>query len=284
MAIAQQGTVKTQTEKSDEFIQLHQPGNCFIIPNPWDRGSAKLLQHLGFKALASTGAGCAFSQGRSDLSINARDMLAQLTELVQSTDLPISADLQNGFGHTPEDAAQTIIEAAKSGIVGGSLEDASGDATNPIYDVGLAVERIQSAAAAAKSLNFKFTLTARAENYLYGRADLKATIKRLQAYQEAGADVLYAPGIQSREDIKAIVQSIDRPLNVLMGLQGMQLTVAEVQALGVTRISLGGSLARAAYGALVRAAREVQALGTFSYVDEAISGKEINSIFSAQNL
>lgn len=272
--------MKSQIEKSQEFVELHKNGNCFIIPNPWDIGSARLLQHLGFKALASTGAGFAFSKGKSDLSINARDMLPHLAELATATDLPVSADLQNGFGDAPTDVAQTIIEVAKTGIVGGSIEDASGRTENPIYDIGFAAERIQCAAEAAKSLGFKFTLTARAENYLYARPDVKDTIRRLQAYQEAGADVLFAPGIQSKEDIQAIIQSIDRPLNVIMGFQGIQLTVGELQEIGVTRISLGGSLARAAYGALVRAAKEVQISGTFSYATDAISGKEINSIFS----
>ncbi len=272
--------MKTQSEKSNDFIKLHERGNCFVIPNPWDMGSAKLLQHLGFKALASTGAGFAFSHGKSDLSINAKDMLTHLTDLVQATDLPINADLQNGFGDSPDDAAQTILAAAQTGIVGGSIEDASGDAGHPIYDIGLAVERIRSASAAAKSLGFKFTLTARAENYLYGRPDVKDTIWRLQAYQEAGADVLFAPGIQSKEDIQTIVKSIDRPLNVLMGFQGVQLSVAELQDMGVARISTGGSLARAAYGALMRAAQEMQSAGTFNYANEAISGKQMNSIFS----
>ncbi len=272
--------MKTQGEKSNDFAKLHAKGNCFVIPNPWDVGSARLLAHQGFKALASTGAGFAFSQGKSDLSVSARDMLPHLAELVQATDLPVAADLQNGFGDSPEDVAQTILAAAKTGIVGGSIEDATGDAANPIYDMGLAVERIRCACAAAKSLGFKFTLTARAENYFYGRPDLKDTIQRLQAFQEAGADVLFAPGIQSKEDIQSILQSIDRPLNVLMGFPGAQFTVAELQDMGVARISLGGSLARAAYGALMRAAQEVQSTGTFNYAGEAISGKEMNSIFS----
>jgi len=274
--------MKTQNEKSKEFVELHKKGSSFVIPNPWDVGSARLLQHLGFKALASTGAGFAFSQGKSDLSLNAKDMLHHLADLSTATDLPVSADLQNGFGDAPWEVAETILEAAKAGVVGGSIEDASGDADHPIYDIGLAVARIQSAADAAKSLNFKFMLTARAENYLYGHPDVKDTIRRLQAYQDAGADVLFAPGIQSKEDIRAIVQSIDRPLNVIMGFQGVQLTVEELQELGVARISLGGSLARAAYGALVRAAKEVQTAGTFNYASEAISGKEMNSIFSQQ--
>ncbi|MES2949852.1 MAG: isocitrate lyase/phosphoenolpyruvate mutase family protein [Pseudomonadota bacterium] len=272
--------MKTQGEKATEFARLHAKGSCFVIPNPWDIGSARLLQHMGFQALASTGAGYAFSRGKSDLSVNARDMLPHLAELVQATDLPVAADLQNGFGDSPEDVAQTILAAAKTGIVGGSIEDATGDAANPIYDMGLAVERIRNACAAAKSLGFKFTLTARAENYFYGRPDLKDTILRLQAFQEAGADVLFAPGIQSKEDIKSILQSIDRPLNVLMGFAGAQFTVAELQDMGVARISLGGSLARAAYGALMRAAEEVQSSGTFNYTGAAIPGQQMNSIFS----
>lgn len=276
--------MKTQGEKSEEFVKLHEPGSCFVIPNPWDAGSAKLLQHLGFKALASTGAGFAFSRGKSDLSLNPRDMLAQLGELANATSLPVSADLQNGFGDSPEETALTILEAAKTGIVGGSIEDATGDPAQPIYDIGFAVERIQSAVAAARSLDFKFMLIARAENYLYGRSDVRDTIRRLQAYQEAGADVLFAPGIQSREDIRAIVGSIDRPLNVIMGFQGIQLTVSELQDLGVTRISVGGSLARAAYGELLRAAQEIQSNGTFSYAERAIPGKELNRIFSADLL
>lgn len=270
-----------QIEKSQEFVELHKPGNCFVIPNPWDRGSAKLLSHMGFKALASTGAGFAFSQGCSDLGINAKEMLKHLSELASATDLPVSADLQNGFGDSPDDIAITIAEASKTGIVGGSIEDASGDSENPIYELEYAVERIKRAAGAAKSLGFKFMLTARAENYLYGRPDVKDTILRLQAYQEAGADVLFAPGIQSKDDIRSIVSSIDRPLNVIMGFQGVQLTVSELQELGVTRISLGGSLARAAYGELVRAAKEVLSEGSFNYAGHAISGKELNGIFDA---
>jgi 2-methylisocitrate lyase-like PEP mutase family enzyme len=274
--------MKTQQEKAQEFVNLHRKGNCFVIPNPWDIGSAKLLEHLGFRALATTGAGFAFSLGKSDLSINAKDMLPQLTQLAAATDLPVSADLQNGFGDAPEDVASTIIEAAQTGIVGGSIEDASGKPDAPIYDISLATERIQQAAQAAKSLDFKFMLTARAENYLYGKPDIKDTIRRLQAYQEAGADVLYAPGIQSKEDIQAIVSSIDRPLNVITGFQGVQLTVSELSALGVTRISVGGSLARAAYGALMRAGNEILSSGTFEYASDAISGKELNAIFKRQ--
>lgn len=273
--------MKSQKEKSEAFVNLHSNGDCFVIPNPWDIGSAKLLEHMGFNALATTGAGLAFTQGKADQNISALEMLSHLTQLCSATNLPISADLQNGFGDTPESAALTIIEAAKSGIVGGSIEDASGNSAKPIYDLGLAKERIQQAAQAARTLDFKFMLTARAENYLYGNPDVKNTILRLQAYQEAGADVLFAPGVQSKEDIQSILSEIDRPLNILMGFQGVQLSLDELRELGVTRVSLGGSLARAAYGALLRAGAEVLTSGTFNYADDAISGKEINAIFSS---
>jgi len=271
--------MKTQKEKSEAFERLHRNGQCFVIPNPWDAGSARLLEHLGFPALATTGAGFAFSQGKSDLSINAKEMLPHLAQLCTTTSLPISADLQNGFGRTPEAAAMTITEVAKTGIVGGSIEDASGDPEHPIYDLGLARERIQHAASAAKALGFKFMLTARAENYFYGKPDLADTILRLQAYQDAGADVLFAPGVQSKADIRSILSSIDRPLNVLMGLRGEQLTLAELGELGVARISLGGSLARTAYSAMISAILDITSTGCFSYASNAITGKEINAIF-----
>ena len=273
--------MKTQKQKSEEFVDLHRNAGGFVIPNPWDAGSARLLQHAGFRALATSGAGFAFSQGKVDLSINPREMLPHLTQLCMASQLPISADLQNGFGDSPEDVATTITEAAKTGIVGGSIEDASDDARYPIYDIGLARERIQQAAHAAKALDFKFMLTARAENYLYGKADLGNTILRLQAYQDAGADVLFAPGVRTKMDIRSVLDSIDRPLNVLVGLQGFQITVQELRDLGVARISLGGSLARAAYGTLVRACQEIVTSGTFGFVDSAISGNEINAIFES---
>jgi 2-methylisocitrate lyase-like PEP mutase family enzyme len=270
----------TQTEKAEAFHKLHAQGSCFVIPNPWDFGSARLLEHLGFKALASSSAGFAFSIAKSDLSISKSSLITHLSGLCQATSLPVSADLQNGFGNDPEDMAVTILQAAKTGIVGGSIEDASGDDGNPVYPLELAAERIRHAAAAARSLGFRFTLTARAENYIYGRADLKDTIRRLQAYQEAGADVLFAPGLKTAEEISQVLRSIDRPLNVLAGVTGMTLSVAELSELGVARISLGGSLARAAYGALLRAAAEVRGQGTFGYLRDAASGKELNKIFS----
>src|SRR5580658_11310601 len=231
----------TQSEKAAAFRKLHEKGSCFVIPNFWDPGSARLLEHLGFKALASSSAGFAFSIAKSDLSISKSSLMTHLTGVCQATSLPVSADLQNGFGNDPEDMAVTILQAARTGIVGGSIEDASGDSGNPVYPLELAAERIRHAAVAARSLGFKFTLTARAENHLYGRSDLKDTIRRLQAYQEAGADVLFAPGVQSRDDIRQLVRAVDRPVNVLIGMPGMTLTVANLQELGVTRISLGGS-------------------------------------------
>jgi len=269
--------MSTQIEKADAFRQLHSTGSCFVIPNPWDPGSARLLEHLSFKALASSSAGFAWSQAKSDLGIAKSSLMAHLTALCQATSLPVSADLQNGFGNDPEDVAVTLLQAARTGIVGGSIEDAPGDGS--VYPLEFAAERIRNAAVAVKTLNFPFTLAARAENYLYGRQDLKDTIRRLQAYQEAGADVLFAPGVKTREEISEIVRSIDRPLNVLVGMTAMDLTVADLQELGVTRISLGGTLARAAYGALLQAATEIQAHGTFGYAAHAASGKELNSIF-----
>jgi 2-methylisocitrate lyase-like PEP mutase family enzyme len=264
--------MKTQREKSDAFVTLHQTNECFVIPNPWDRGSAVLLESMGFQALASTGAGYAFSKAKPDLATGAR-------EICSVTNVPISADMQQGFGDSPKEAAQTIIEAAQTGLVGGSLEDACGNTLADIYDIGLAKERIAAAAEAAKSLDFKFMLTARAENYLYGNPNIHDTIKRLQAYQEAGADVLYAPGIQSIDDIKAILSSIDKPMNLLMGFASSTLTVAEVAALGVRRISVGGAFARAAFGALKRAGEELLTQGTFNFSKEAMPGKDLNSLF-----
>jgi 2-methylisocitrate lyase-like PEP mutase family enzyme len=272
--------MKTQQQKSEAFVALHQNPGCFLIPNPWDKGSAILLESMGFKALASTGAGYAFTLGKPDLAVGAKDMLGYFKDICDVTDVPVSADMQNGFGDTPELAAQTIIEAARVGLVGGSIEDAGGNSFSDIYDIGLATARIAAAAEAAKSLNFKFMLTARCENYLYGNPNIGDTIMRLQAYQEAGADVLYAPGIQTVDDIKAVLSSIDRPMNLLMSFPSSQLTVADVAALGVKRISVGGSMARAAMGALKRAGAEMLEHGTFNYAKEAMSGKDLNALFA----
>src|SRR5216684_5837173 len=208
----------TQAEKGRMFRALHERDRAFIIPNPWDVGTARLLAHLGFEALATTSMGYAFSLGRRDNTLDREETLANASAIASATHLPVSADLENGFGDAPEIVAETIKLAAAAGVVGGSIEDATGRSDHPIYEVEHAIERVRAAVAAARALPFPFTLTARAENYLHGRPDLKDTIKRLQAYQEAGADVLYAPGLATRDDIAAVVSSVDRPVNVVMGL------------------------------------------------------------------
>jgi len=268
----------TLSARALAFRQLHTDPGCFVIPNPWDVGSARLLAQMGFKALASTGAGHAFSCGLCDGAVGRERMLAHLRQMADATDLPLSADLENGFGPEPETVANTIRLAATTGIVGASIEDGSGDRHAPILPLALATDRIRAAVEAARALPFPFTLTARAENYFVGQPDLADTIQRLQAYQEAGADVLFAPGLRTREDIAAVVSSVDRPVNVLMGMEGVTLTVADLEALGVKRISVGGSFARAAYGAFLRAAKEVQEKGSFGYADEAISGRDITRL------
>jgi 2-methylisocitrate lyase-like PEP mutase family enzyme len=265
--------------KADAFYALHHGPKAFIIPNPWDVGSARLLAHLGFKALATTSMGYAFSIGQRDGTLTRDQTLANAADLASATDLPVSADLENGFGDAPEEVAETIRLTAATGIVGGSIEDANGNPDAPIYDIGLAVARIEAAVAAAKLLPYKFTLTARAENYLHGRPDLDDTIKRLQVFEKAGADVLYAPGLRSREDIARLVGALTRPVSVVMGLSGVQLSLDELSAIGVKRISVGSSLARAALGAFMRAAREMHDKGTFSYGAEAAMPKEMTAIF-----
>lgn len=271
----------TQDEKGRAFHALHQRDRAFIIPNPWDVGSARILAQLGFEALATTSMGYAFSKGRRDGNITRDETLAHAREIVAATELPVSADLENCFGDKPEVAAETIRLAGETGLVGGSIEDYSGRMDRPIYELEHAADRVSAAAKAAHTLPFAFTLTARAENYLHGRPDIKDTIKRLQAFQEAGADVLYAPGLITKEDIAAVVSSVDRPVNVVMGLRGVQLTLAELSAMGVKRISLGSALARAALGAFLRAAQEMQEHGTFTFAKDAANPREIGAMFEA---
>jgi 2-methylisocitrate lyase-like PEP mutase family enzyme len=273
----------TQEEKGRAFRALHQRDRAFIIPNPWDVGSARVLARLGFAALATTSMGYAFSKGRHDGNITRDETLAHAREIVAATELPVSADLENCFGDKPEVAAETIRLAGETGLVGGSIEDYSGRMDGPIYELEHAAERVSAAAQAAHTLSFVFTLTARAENYLHGRPDIKDTIKRLQAFQEAGADVLYAPGLITKEDIAAVVHSVDRPVNVVMGLRGAQLTLAELSAIGVKRISVGSALARTALGALLGAAREMQEHGTFTFAKNAANPQEIGAMFEAVN-
>ena len=271
--------MSNQSEKAEIFCRLHERDGAFVIPNPYDAGTAKLLAHLGYEALATTSAGFAFTVGRGDNTVDRETVLRHCADIASAIDLPTSADLGNCFGDAPETVTETVKLAAETGIVGGSIEDMSGDSENPIYELEFAVERVRAAAEAARSLPFAFTLTARAENYLVGRYDLADTIKRLQAYQEAGADVLFAPGLRSKEDIAALVESVDRPVNVIMGLQGVRLNVAELSEIGVRRISVGSALSRAALGAFFRAAEEIKTRGTFTFADEAANYREINEMF-----
>lgn len=269
----------TQTEKAHAFRALHQREGAFILPNPWDIGTARLLAHLGFEALATTSAGFAFTLGRRDGKVSRDEVMAHIAAIAAATPLPVSADLENGFGDEPETAAETIRLAAAAGAVGGSIEDSTGLREHPVYAFEQAVERVRAAAEAAHALPFPFTLTARAENYLYGRRDLDDTIKRLQAFQEAGANVLYAPGLVSKEDIAAVVRSVDRPVNVLAGLPGAEHTRAELAAIGVKRISIGSGLARAAVHATLSAAREMHDQGTFRFTQNIVSLSEVSAFF-----
>lgn len=269
-----------QQEKFRQFRELHRGPGAFVIPNPWDAGSAKLLASLGFQALATTSAGYAFSKGRRDSSaaLGRDEMLANAAEIVQATTLPVSADLEDGFGAAPDACATTIRLACEIGLCGGSIEDATGDPQAPIHDFSLAVERVQAAAEAARGQ--LFLLTARAENFLWGRPDLDDTISRLQAFSRAGADVLYAPGLPDLAAIRTVCDSVDKPVNVLMGLGGPRYSTAELAAVGVRRISVGGSFARAAWGGLLRAAQEVRDQGTFDYVDDAMPGAALAALMS----
>jgi 2-methylisocitrate lyase-like PEP mutase family enzyme len=269
----------TQAEKGRVFAELHTRSGAFIIPNPWDVGSARLLAHLGFEALATSSAGYAFSIGKADHAVGREDMLAHAAAVASASDLPVSIDLENGFGDAPAVVAETIRLAAATGAVGGSIEDSTGRPDDPLYERSLAVARIQAAAEAVQRLPFPFTLTARAENYLVGKPDLKDTIERLQLYQEAGANVLYAPGLATKSDIETVVSSLDRPVNVLMSLPGVKLTLAELSAIGVKRISVGSGLARCALGAFLRAAEEMREHGTFGFGENAANSRMINSIF-----
>jgi 2-methylisocitrate lyase-like PEP mutase family enzyme len=269
----------TQSDKATAFRNLHRRKGAFIIPNPWDAGTARLLAHLGFEALATTSAGFAFSRGRPDGAVSRDETLDHALTIVDATDLPVSADLEGGFADAPKAVGETIRLAAAAGLVGGSIEDATGRKDDPIYAFPLAVERVRAAAEMAHGLPFPFTLTARSENFLCGRPDLADTIRRLQAFQDAGADVLYAPGIKNREEIAAVVKSVDRPINVLAGIPGA-LSLTELAELGVKRISVGGALARAALGAVLTAAREMREHGTFTFADAATPFGEINAIFA----
>jgi len=267
----------TQSEKAARFRALHQAPGAFVIPNPWDAGSARVLAGLGFEALATSSGASAGILGRRDGKVTREEALSQARGIVAATDLPVSADLEKGFGDAPAVAAETIRLAAEVGLVGGSIEDATGDKDKPLYDFGLAVERVAAAVQAARALSFPFTLTARAENFLRGNPSLDDTIKRLLAFEKAGADVLFAPGLPDLEAVRAVCAAVSKPFNFMVGIKGKSFTVAELQAAGVKRISLAGSLYRAAMMGLVNAAREVKDTGTFGYLDRSLTTPDLNA-------
>jgi 2-methylisocitrate lyase-like PEP mutase family enzyme len=264
----------TRYEKFELFRSLHERPGVFVIPNPWDVGSAKVLTALGFEALATTSAGFSFSIGRPDSpnDVTREEILQNAKAIVDATHLPVSADLENGFGREPEACMKTIQLAAEAGLAGGSIEDATGDVFDPIYEFKLSVERIAAAAYAARQAGI--ILTARAENFLHGRPDLDDTIKRLREFAEAGANVVYAPGLPDLAAIRRVCAEVPKPVNVLMGLKGATFSVQELADAGAKRISVGGSLFRAAFGAFVRGAREIKEKGTFTYAADAISHVE----------
>jgi len=266
----------TQTEKAAAFKALHQSGQTFIAPNPWDTGSAKLLEHAGFQALATTSLGAANSLGEKRISKS--QTINNCATISAATSLPVSADLENGFADTPENAAQIIVEAADAGIVGGSIEDFTGDPSSPIYDFSLAVERVQACAETARKLPFSFTFTARAENLLYGYKDLDESIRRLQAFSDAGADVLYAPGVYTIEDIRTLVSAVDKPVNVVMGLADPAITLDDLQEAGVSRISIGGALNRVALNSFMQGVHQLRR-GRFDFVRDMANVAEIHAAF-----
>ena len=274
----------SQQAKGAAFAALHARPGCFIIPNPWDAGTAKMLATLGFEALATTSAGLAFALGKIDGTgtVTRAETLENARQIVEATELPVAADLENCFAHAPAVAANTITMAADVGLVGGSIEDSTGDAANPIYDFETAVARVKAAVEAARALPFQFMLCARSENFLHGRPDLGDTIKRLQAFEAAGADVLYAPGLNDMAQIQAVLQAVTKPINVLVSTGNAQLTMAELAAAGVKRISVGGALARAAMGGFLRGAQELRDHGTFTYGREAAPFATINKLIKGE--
>ncbi len=267
----------SQAEKAEQFQALHAAPGAFVIANAWDAGSARILTGLGFAALATSSGAAAGVLGRSDGKISRDELLANARAVVQASDLPVSADLEKGFGDTPEDAALTISRASEVGLVGGSIEDATGDPNNPLFDAGLARERIVAAVEAARTMPFPFMLTARAEGFLRGRPDLEDVIRRLQAFEAAGADVLMAPGLPDLAAVRTVCSALSKPFNFMAGIKGRSFSVPELAQAGVKRISLATSLYRAAMTGLLHAAREVKERGTLGYVDTAMATPELNA-------
>jgi 2-methylisocitrate lyase-like PEP mutase family enzyme len=268
-----------QHDSATGFRGLHERDGAFIIPNPWDVGTARILASMGFEALATTSAGMAFALGLKDGAVSREQVLDHCRDIVDATDLPVSADLEMGFGPTPDDVAETIREAAATGLAGCSIEDYTEQDDEPIFEFDVAVARIEAAVEAKRDLSHDFVLTARCENFIRGRPDLDDTIKRLQAFETAGADVLYAPGLRDLDTIRTVCKSVTKPVNVVMGLAGATFGVAELAHAGVKRVSVGSALSRAALGSFVRAAEEMKEKGTFSFAADAIGFAEIEKYF-----
>jgi 2-methylisocitrate lyase-like PEP mutase family enzyme len=271
----------SQNDKATRFRALHQGPGAFVIPNPWDAGSARILAGLGFQALATSSGASAGVLGKRDGKVTREEAMAHARAIVAATELPVSADLEKGFGDAPEAAAETIRLAAQAGLVGGSIEDATGAQDKPLYDIAHATERVAAAVQAARALPFPFTVTARAENFLRGNPNLDDTIKRLQAFERAGADVLFAPGLPDLAAVRAVCAAVSKPFNFMVGIKGKSFTVAELAAAGVKRISLATSLYRAAMSGLLDAAREIKDKGTFGYLDRSISTPELNGFMQS---
>jgi 2-methylisocitrate lyase-like PEP mutase family enzyme len=269
-----------QTEKAIRFRALHEGPGAFVIPNPWDAGSARILAGLGFPALATSSGASALVLGRKDGELTREEALAHSRTIVNATDLPVSSDLEKGFGDEPEAVAETIRLAAETGLVGCTIEDASGSPASALYDFSLAVERIAAAAEAARALPFPFMLTARAHNLLFPEAKLDETIRRLQAYEKAGADVLFAPGLPDLASVRAVCAALSKPFNFMAGIRGKSFPVAELEAAGVRRISLATSLYRAAMTGLLDAAREVKQTGQFAYLDRSLNTPDLLTLMS----
>ncbi|HET9855635.1 MAG TPA: isocitrate lyase/phosphoenolpyruvate mutase family protein [Methylomirabilota bacterium] len=268
-------------EKAAAFRALHDRPGAFVLPNPWDAGTARLLASLGFEALATTSLGLANSLGRVDGTngVSRAQVIENCRVIAAATDLPVNADLENGYAHEPRAAAEIIRLAAAAGISGGSIEDATGEPGRPIYDFALAVERVQAAVEVARALPVPFMLTARAENLLHGRLDLDDTIRRLQAFEKAGADVLYAPGVRDLATIRTVVSAVNKPVNVVMSAADPDLTVAQLAAVGVKRISVGGALSRLALAAFMKGAREIAERGAFTWMRDTMPSKDLKDVF-----
>jgi 2-methylisocitrate lyase-like PEP mutase family enzyme len=273
--------MKTPQEKAAAFRALHERPGAFVIPNPWDAGTARLLASLGFEALATTSLGLANSLGRVDgtNTVSRAQVIENCRVIAAATDLPVNADLENGYAHEPRAAAEIIRLAAAAGISGGSIEDATGEAEKPIYDFQHAVERVQAAVEVTRALPVPFMLTARAENLLHGRPDLDDTIRRLQAFEKAGADVLYAPGVRDLATIRTVVSSVTKPVNVVMSAADPDLTVAQLASVGVKRISVGGALSRLALAAFLKGAREMAERGGFTWMRDTVPSKDLKDVF-----